>query len=452
MSKTIQDAVIQEDGVWGKTNTEGREVNVMAWLTGSIDYLYLSRDGVLYHERGGHIALSRWQIICNQKEFQAEAQKMGYGSSRSMKGKYVMVRGLDAVTYHAIGKRLVELGYEGEYPDNQYFDDFQDDGEWVFGVNKYGSNYHGDKEGNAFYNGECLTPFQMLELLYTLSDPVKRGDYVFTRNIKTLSQFEAIVDKMIEAGGFRGFPCTFEDIKEYSNEQILMFDRRDGEIWVYPESDDTGAIRERSVESIILGVSEEKTPTESVGETPLKWPIDPSLVGRKVRFEGYNNSRHMHWMFTEGDIYTIDRRHNDGTVSVRDNEGTYPSFNYDNSFKFTLLPEDGEDDWHEDGKLPPVGTVCTISVYTDGYETDEFIECEVLMHSTVNGEDVAVVKGDIDGSEQIGSGVASRFKPIPEKTERDLWVQCVEQLVEYCEADVRSVAGAIYDADLAKVA
>jgi hypothetical protein len=72
------------------------------------------------------------------------------------------------------------------------------------------------------------------------------------------------------------------------------------------------------------------------GEVHLEWPIDRSLEGRKVRFNGFTDQRHCHWRYEEGKVYEIGiGKHHFGP---RDKDGDAPCENY--GFDFTLLPED----------------------------------------------------------------------------------------------------------------
>lgn len=73
-------------------------------------------------------------------------------------------------------------------------------------------------------------------------------------------------------------------------------------------------------------------------ETKLEWPIDESLIGRKVRFEGFRIGRHNHWGFKVGDVYEIG---SDGVdFGPINSNGEAPHENYDDDFNFTLLPEE----------------------------------------------------------------------------------------------------------------
>lgn len=71
----------------------------------------------------------------------------------------------------------------------------------------------------------------------------------------------------------------------------------------------------------------------------LTWPVDKTLIGRKVRFDGYATGKHNHWGYVPGDEYLIKINY-EGRVGPVNIRGGIPARNYDNDFKFTLLPED----------------------------------------------------------------------------------------------------------------
>lgn len=87
-----------------------------------------------------------------------------------------------------------------------------------------------------------------------------------------------------------------------------------------------------------LPVSEENDVEASTdrGGVPLEWPIDRSLEGRKVRFNGLTGLRYSPYRYKEGEVYEIGVGIN--IFGVRDSEGHCPDENY--GFDFTLLPED----------------------------------------------------------------------------------------------------------------
>lgn len=85
---------------------------------------------------------------------------------------------------------------------------------------------------------------------------------------------------------------------------------------------------------------------ESNKEQPLEWPISEDLIGRMVRFDGFLTGSHNHWSFDAGELYVISKDE-DGDIGPISNAGAVPSENYENDFKFTLLPKESEE-WPED--------------------------------------------------------------------------------------------------------
>ena len=74
--KTVEDAVKQEKGVWDED-----AFNVMAWISGGVDYLRLDSNGVLHYTEIGdpdNPASSDWKIVCTREEFEYKAREMGY--------------------------------------------------------------------------------------------------------------------------------------------------------------------------------------------------------------------------------------------------------------------------------------------------------------------------------------------------------------------------------------
>ncbi len=94
---------------------------------------------------------------------------------------------------------------------------------------------------------------------------------------------------------------------------------------------------------------------EHYGE-PLTWPISEELIGRKVRFDGYVTGNHSHWNYVIGEEYLIVNEH--GDIGPGDTGGCVPPKNFENDFKFTLLPEqeipDGYYHDDEEDKLKPL--------------------------------------------------------------------------------------------------
>lgn len=76
-------------------------------------------------------------------------------------------------------------------------------------------------------------------------------------------------------------------------------------------------------------------------EQPLEWPVSEDLIGRKVRFDGYVTGFHNPWEFEVGELYVISKDSEDDIGPIS-NDGSVPSENYDNDFKFTLLPDDDQ--------------------------------------------------------------------------------------------------------------
>lgn len=105
---------------------------------------------------------------------------------------------------------------------------------------------------------------------------------------------------------------------------------------------ESGWAGERSLESVSyiekIDFTPLEEPCERNQEQLLEWPIGEELIGREVRFDGYGSGSHTHWGFKVGDTYII-CRDADGDIGPIATSGAAPSSNYNNDFKFTLLPE-----------------------------------------------------------------------------------------------------------------
>lgn len=73
--KTVEDAVVQENGVWREHG-----YNAMAWVLGLIDYCSLVNGKLSLNpvDMEFYGVSNEWQIVCTRKQFEEKAEELGY--------------------------------------------------------------------------------------------------------------------------------------------------------------------------------------------------------------------------------------------------------------------------------------------------------------------------------------------------------------------------------------
>lgn len=84
-------------------------------------------------------------------------------------GDHVYTKGLSEEQYEKLGDALVDAGFTGEYPSNQYHKAF--DSDWVFGVDTLGENCHSDDYSIDFRDGRALTFEEFMSNLQPSTSP-----------------------------------------------------------------------------------------------------------------------------------------------------------------------------------------------------------------------------------------------------------------------------------------
>lgn len=97
------------------------------------------------------------------KEWEMQKQTSGV-----MNCDYAYTKNLTTEQYETLGDALVKAGFEGEYPNRQYH--FEDDYNWVFGVNNKNENWHGEDDSALFQNGRELSFEQFMQKLKSHSE------------------------------------------------------------------------------------------------------------------------------------------------------------------------------------------------------------------------------------------------------------------------------------------